>query len=96
MGRKYSDIKKSFFGEAMVLETAELVKEEIARRIKDRRMPTKQGKEYANKCIIGTPDQCVDRINAYMKSGAQEFMLVFPRLDTEQIELFYDRVVKCL
>lgn len=96
VGRNYSEITKSFFGEAMVVKSEKEAKEEIVKRIKERRMPASQGKQYFHKCIIGTPEQCVDRIRAYNDAGAQEFMFVFPYLDTKQIKLFTDSVISCL
>jgi F420-dependent oxidoreductase-like protein len=96
IGRDYSKITKSFFGEAMIVKSEKLVQEEIKRRLKERRMPAKQGMQYAQKCIIGTAEQCVNRIKEYNYAGAQEFMLVFPHLDTKQIKSFADSVIACL
>ena len=96
IGRAYSKITKSFFGEAMVVKSKKQVEEEIKKRLKERRMPVKQGMQYAQKCIIGTPEQCTTRIKEYSDAGAQEFMFVFPHLDTKQIKWFADSVIACL
>lgn len=96
IGRDYSRITKSFFGEAMVVGSEREAEEQIKRRLKERRMPAKQTMQYAQKCIIGTPEHCVERIMGYKEAGAQEFMLVFPHLDTRQIKIFADSVVSCL
>lgn len=96
IGRDYAKITKSFFCEALVVRSEKQVEEEIKKRLKERRMPAKQGIEYAQKCIIGTPEQCVRRIKEYANAGAQEFMFVFPHLDTKQIRLFADSVIACI
>ena len=96
IGRDYSEITKSFFGEAMVVQTEREVQEQIKKRLKERRMPVKQSMKYAQKSIIGTPEMCVERIMDYKKAGAQEFMLVFPALDVKQIKIFADSVISCL
>ncbi len=96
IGRDYSRLKKSFFGEALVVKSEKQMHEEIRRRLKVRRMPAKQGVQYFQKCIIGTSEQCISRIKEYSDAGAQEFMLVFPRLDTRQIRSFKENVIECL
>ena len=96
IGRDYSKITKSFFGEATVVRSEKEGEEQIRRRLKERKMPAKQASQYARKCIIGTPDHCVERIMEYKEAGASEFMLVFPHLDNKQIKIFADRVISCL
>jgi F420-dependent oxidoreductase-like protein len=96
IGRDYSKIRKSFFGEAMVVGSEKEAEEQIKRRLKERRIPVKQTMLYAQKCIIGTPEHCTERIMEYKKAGTQEFMLVFPHLDTKQIKIFADSVISCL
>lgn len=96
IGRDYSKITKSFFGEAMVVRSEGEAQEQIKRRLKERRMPVKQAMQYAQKCIIGTPEMCVGRIMDYKKAGAQEFMLVIPALDAKQIRIFADSVISCI
>jgi len=94
--RDYSKIAKSLFGEAMVVGSEKEAEEQIKRRLKERRIPVKQTMPYSQKCIIGTPEHCTERIIEYKKAGAQEFMLVFPHLDTKQIKIFADSVISCL
>jgi len=94
--RDYSRITKSFFVEAMVVGSEKAAEEQIKMRLKERRISVKQAMPYAQKCIIGTPEGCVERIIDYKKAGAQEFMLVFPNLDTKQIKIFADSVISCL
>lgn len=96
IGRDYSKITKSFFGEAMVVRSEKEGEEQIRRRLKERRISVKRASQYARKCIIGTPDHCIQRIMEYKEAGATEFMLVFPPLDTKQIKIFADRVISCL
>ncbi len=96
IGRDYSEITKSYFGEAMVVQTEREVQEQIKKRLKERRMSVNQSMKYAKKSIIGTPEMCVERIMDYKKAGAQEFMLVFPALDIKQIKIFADSVISCL
>jgi alkanesulfonate monooxygenase SsuD/methylene tetrahydromethanopterin reductase-like flavin-dependent oxidoreductase (luciferase family) len=44
--------------------------------------------------IRGTPDMCVDILEAYVKAGADHFMMVFPDgTDLETIRLFGDQVI---
>lgn len=96
IGRDYSKITKSFFGEAMVVKSEKQMYEEIKKRLRERRMPARQNMQYTQKCIIGTPEPCIQRIKEYVNAGAEEFMLVFPHLDTRQIKLFADSVIACL
>ena len=96
IGRDYSKITKSFFGEAMVVKSEKQVYEEVKKRLRVRRMPARQNMQYAQKCIIGTPEQCIHRIKEYVNAGVEEFMLVFPHLDTRQIKFFADSVIACL
>jgi len=96
IGRDYSKITKSVFGEAMVVRSNKEVEEQIKQRLKERKVPLSQAKQYSQKCIIGTPELCIERIKDYSRAGAQEFMLVFPDLDTKQIKIFADRVISCL
>jgi len=58
--------------------------------------PIKQTMPYKQKCIIGTPEHCIERIIKYKEAGVQEFMLVFPHLNTKQIKIFADSVIFCL
>jgi len=96
VGRDYSDIPKSFFGEAMVVRSENEAKEQIKRRLKERKISVKNVADYSEKCIIGTSKRCVERIVEYKKAGAEEFMLVFPNLDMKQIKIFADSVISCL
>ncbi|MFY3740237.1 MAG: F420-dependent oxidoreductase-like protein [Candidatus Nitrosomirales archaeon] len=96
VGRDYSQIRKSFFGEAMVVRSEEETKEQIERRLKERKISVLNAAEYSKKCIIDTPERCVERIAEYRKAGAEEFMLVFPDLDTNQIKIFADSVISCI
>ncbi len=95
-GRDYSKITKSFFGEAMVVRSDREAEEQIRKRLRERRLPLARSKEYSHRCIIGTQDRCVERINEYVRAGAGEFMLVFPDLSMRQIEIFADSVIPCL
>ncbi len=38
----------------------------------------------------------IEHIKEYREAGAQEFMLVFPDLDKEQIKIFADSVISCM
>lgn len=94
VGRSYSKIKKSLFAEAMVVRSEKETHEEIRKRLRERGIPVKQLERYAQRCIIGTPERCIQRIKEYV--DANEFMLVFPNLDTKQIKFFADSVMACL
>ncbi len=96
IGRDYSGITKSFFCEAMVVRSEKNAEEQIKKRLRERKMSIKRAKEYAQKCVIGTPEHCIERIKEYRRAGAQEFMLVFPDLDTKQIKIFADSVISCM
>lgn len=96
IGRDYSKVTKSFFGEATVVGSEEEAIEQIKGRLKERKISVRQAMQSAQKCIIGTPEMCVERIMEYKKAGAQEFMLVFPNLDAKQIKIFADSVISCL
>lgn len=96
VGRNYSKIVKSFFGEAMVVRSERQALEEIRKKLREGRTPARQDMVYSKKCIIGTPEQCIGRIKDFNAAGAQEFMLVFPHLDVKQMRSFADSVIACL
>ncbi|MFQ5920734.1 MAG: TIGR03560 family F420-dependent LLM class oxidoreductase [Nitrososphaerales archaeon] len=96
IGRDYSRITKSLFGEATVVRSEREAEELIRQRIRERRIPEKQRTRYSRRSIIGTPESCAERITEYRKAGAEEFMLVFPDLQEKQIKIFADSVISCL
>ncbi len=96
IGRDYSKITKSFFGEAMVVRSEKEAAKQIKKRLRERKISARQAMQYAQKSIIGTPERCIERIMEYSRAGAEEFMLVFPDLDTKQIKIFADSVISCL
>jgi alkanesulfonate monooxygenase SsuD/methylene tetrahydromethanopterin reductase-like flavin-dependent oxidoreductase (luciferase family) len=58
----------------------------------DRFRPTSI-EEYSKRRIVGTPQQCIDRIGKYVDLGVDHFIFVFPDIKERGcLELFMDRV----
>jgi alkanesulfonate monooxygenase SsuD/methylene tetrahydromethanopterin reductase-like flavin-dependent oxidoreductase (luciferase family) len=96
VGRNYDDIVKQINATAIIYKN----KDEL-RRIVTRTpgLPQTQGlwpltKEFDDQHLLGTTDEIIDKIQQRIDIGVTTFN-IYPRAGTdEQIELFYDKVVK--
>lgn len=89
VGRNYNDIKKSWIADLIIARN----KKELAKKIKTI-SPTLSSIDYNKRGLIGTPDECIDKIQKYIDIGVTCFTPHMKSGLTEDAELFYDEVVK--
>ena len=92
VGRKTGDVRKSWQGSVIVGRNDSEVKERM-------QFATQSGnvakQDFESHAIVGTPDQCVQHIGAYLDIGVDRFMLSFPEAATDLsgIRLFAEQVL---
>jgi alkanesulfonate monooxygenase SsuD/methylene tetrahydromethanopterin reductase-like flavin-dependent oxidoreductase (luciferase family) len=74
-GRRPADIKKSIVTPVVISKDKNFLKRASERITRIRKMARKNLDEWA---IVGTPDEVCDRVNEYVKAGAQNFNVFFP------------------
>ena len=84
IGRNPDDIKKSHVADVIIAKTHQELEELIRRRASIRNISVEEYKKRLDSSICGTPDECVEKINAYTHLGVSEFILVF--LDMKRLE----------
>jgi alkanesulfonate monooxygenase SsuD/methylene tetrahydromethanopterin reductase-like flavin-dependent oxidoreductase (luciferase family) len=87
LGRDFGKIEKSWTGDVLIVNEEEKAKLE---KLKLRRFTTEQ---YLDKHIVGTLEECVSKIQAYIELGVTYFT-VSVRTLKEDLELFADEVIK--
>ena len=99
IGRDPDEIQNSWLGTVLIgknrLELAKKIKKfKLGHPRKEiRKMPLE---EYKSRHILGTPEQCVERIEEFTDFGITYFMMVFPDMDDLRVlQLFNDHVVSC-
>ena len=96
-GRDSDEIQKSWLGTVLIGKN----QLELANKIKKfkRGHPREEVREmalekYKSRYIVGTPEQCVERIREFADFGITYFMLVFPDMsDLQALQLFSDHVI---
>ena len=90
LGRRMDDISKSWGGEALVVQD----KDELKKSVERFGLRGMQAEDYVRRHIVGTPQQCINKINELKDTGVGYFMLFFPDiLDGQSIEVFAKEVV---
>ncbi|MCJ7609266.1 hypothetical protein MUP00_06320, partial [Candidatus Bathyarchaeota archaeon] len=100
IGRRYDDIEKSFFARIKIASNREELRSFVERQYSSGslyfRTPTslEQWLEtLQTKNIVGTPEECVDRIREYTDLGVTYFMLCFLDLPSmNDMRLFAERI----
>ncbi len=89
--RNPDDIKKSWQGRVIIAESKAQVEEKLY-RFQDTRVGVAR---TASNNIVGTPEQCIQRIQEYEDIGVTQFMLVFPEApkDLSTLQLFAEKVM---
>lgn len=84
-GRHFEEIEVSWFGIAIVSKSHEELEKEIETlcKLAPERYPDPQ--TARDRAIIGMPEQCRERINAYMEAGISYFILHFPKKDEARL-----------
>lgn len=87
LGRDFGKIEKSWTGDVLIVNEEEKDKLE---KLKLQRFTTEQ---YLDKHIVGTPEECISKIQAYIELGVTYFTVSVRTLE-EDLELFADDVIK--
>jgi alkanesulfonate monooxygenase SsuD/methylene tetrahydromethanopterin reductase-like flavin-dependent oxidoreductase (luciferase family) len=88
MNRNFSAIQKSWVGEVIIDED----KAALARKIETLKPKQTPLREYLKSTIVGSPEQCAEKVNHYVREGATLFILLF-RKYREDIRLFMEEAV---
>jgi F420-dependent oxidoreductase-like protein len=91
IGRDYGEIEKSYSTEVIIGETEKEVRSMVKELIRDGWAIEEEGKEEQ---LIGTPEQCVDRLKRFVEVGTTYFIFHFARaLETRSYALFAKEVI---
>ena len=80
VGRKMGDVRKSWQGSIVAGKTDAEVKRKMQLAMQPGNAANEDFKSHA---IIGTPEQCTERIGEYSDFGVDRFMLSFPEAATD-------------
>lgn len=94
VGRNPEEIGKSILLMIIIAQDAAQLKNTI-KRLKPKDVPMEY---YERGRVIGTPKECAEQLDAYVKAGADRFELLFPDvlehpLDTGSLRLFSESVM---
>jgi F420-dependent oxidoreductase-like protein len=91
VGRDFNKIKKSLSADLIISDDVEMVKKKVE-MFKPENLSLE---DYDDRSIIGTPEECIARINDYHQLGVTYFMLSL-RTFKEDISLFAEKVIRKL
>ncbi|HYM51196.1 MAG TPA: LLM class F420-dependent oxidoreductase [Candidatus Limnocylindrales bacterium] len=96
VGRDYDAITKSVSFEPVIIRATEPQARAAAERVKPAGMPSVDA--WASLALIGSPEQCIERIRAYERVGISYFILYFHGVaeDLEPLRLFAEQVLPAL
>ena len=93
IGRNPDLIKKSHVADVIIAKTHQELEELIRRRASIRNISVEEYKKRLKASIFGTPDECIEKINAYTRLGVSEFILIFLDMKRfEDLKLFSEAV----
>jgi len=88
IGRNPHSIRKSWLGVALLDQSKENIRRKIAA------LKTKRSTRGITEGIVGTSDECVQRIGAFLDLGVSEFILVMPEIHhSDCLPEFHDNVI---
>jgi alkanesulfonate monooxygenase SsuD/methylene tetrahydromethanopterin reductase-like flavin-dependent oxidoreductase (luciferase family) len=104
IGRDPNEIEKSWYGDLVIGKTTNQVQEKLEKLTsaswsyvlaedgtwKTQRIPTK---EYVRQNIVGTPEECVEKLHQFVELGFTYFILGQISFRKEERELFVDEVI---
>jgi len=88
VNRDFNAIQKSWVGEVIIDED----ENSLARKIETLRPRETPLEEYLKPTIAGSPERCAEKINEYVRQGADLFILLF-RKYKEDKKLFIEKVI---
>jgi F420-dependent oxidoreductase-like protein len=96
VGRDYETITKSVMFQPVVIRRTE--KEARAAAERARIATDESAEDWAASSLVGTPEQCIERLRAYQAIGISYFILYFWNIavDLEALNLFAEQVIPAL
>ena len=91
IGRDPDEIERSWQGHCIIAESEKEVREKIL-ALKPKNLSME---DFIGPRIVGTPEQCVEKIRRYVEVGATTFIIIFPDLYTagfDPLRLFSQQV----
>jgi len=96
-GRKESEIETACYMYASLAEISEeawkIAELEILPERRRAMNPDLSLKELGEVCLIGDPDEWIDRIEDYVEEGAQNIIVKIVPLDEERLKLYAEKVI---
>jgi alkanesulfonate monooxygenase SsuD/methylene tetrahydromethanopterin reductase-like flavin-dependent oxidoreductase (luciferase family) len=90
VGRDFRELEKSWVGNL----TISLDESDLKKKIHAVKPENVSPEDYAKSNIVGTPEQCINRIEEYSDLGITYFIFSgFSRLDAADLELFAKEVM---
>ena len=93
IGRNAREIERSVGVDVVVGKTRDEVKEKVARLKMAARGGETTLEEYLSKNIVGTPDECIQKIQRYADFGVRHFIISMRTLRDDQ-KLFAEEIMK--
>jgi alkanesulfonate monooxygenase SsuD/methylene tetrahydromethanopterin reductase-like flavin-dependent oxidoreductase (luciferase family) len=92
VGRRISDVRKSWQGGVIIGENTAEVKSKIKATVKSGDVSSLDIESHS---IVGTPERCIQRVGEYVDIGTDRFMLSFPEsaTDLSGLGLFGEKVL---
>jgi F420-dependent oxidoreductase-like protein len=92
VGRRISSLRKSWQGSVIIGRNTAEVKSKMQSAAKSGDV---RGLDIEGHSIVGTPEQCIQRISEYVDIGVDRFMLSFPEsaTDVSGLKLFGEKVL---
>ena len=87
VGRKISNIRKAWVGPAIIGKN----NEEVRRKIQSHKATftsTKPFEHYLEESLVGTPEECLDKVRKYLDVGVTDIIMTFSKDDAENLEAF--------
>jgi alkanesulfonate monooxygenase SsuD/methylene tetrahydromethanopterin reductase-like flavin-dependent oxidoreductase (luciferase family) len=93
VGRRVSSVKKSWQGGLIIGRNNAELKSKIQSAVKNGNASSSEIESHS--IIVGTPEQCIQRIGEYVDIGVDRFMLSFPEsaTDVSGLRLFGKKVL---
>ena len=104
LGKDFEKIEKSFSTDVILAEDEEGARSMVKRLIRERKAVGRyrggdkwkpiSAEEYVREKLVGTPEQCIDRLERFVDLGTTYFIFYFPlAIETESHRLFAEKVI---
>lgn len=93
VGRNPGEIRKSHLTDIVIARTHDQLEELIKRNASIRNISVEENRRRMDSSIYGTPNECIEKIDAYAHLGVSEFILLFLDMTRlEDLKLFAEQV----